>query len=114
MRYFYEKPERYRSTYGNTYGCDHPVYDVCTLFKIGKKGLAVIQQRYYQETKHIYWIEIDSWLIDTIYSYPKFKTFFDERAMEPEHNLYPTISIRQLMWALKDEAYSTREMGNLL
>ena len=101
MRYFYEKPERYRSTYGNTYERDHPVYDVCALFKIGKKGLAVIQQRYYQETKHTYWSEIDSWLTDTIYLHPKFKTFFDERAGESENNLYPMVSIRQLMWALK-------------
>ena len=77
------------------------MYDVCILFKIGKKGLAVIQQRYRQETKHTYWSEIDPWLTDTIYLHPKFKTFFDERAMEPENNLYPTVSIRQLMWALK-------------
>ena len=104
MRYFYEKPERYKSTYGNTYGCDHPVYDVCILFKMGNKGLAVIQQRYCQETKHTYWSEIDPWLTDTIYLHPKFKTFFDERAMEPENNLYPTVSIRQFMWALKMKA----------
>ena len=88
MRYFYEKPERYKSTYGNTYGCDHPVYDVCTLFKIGKKGLAVIQQRYCQETKRIYWAKIDSWLTDTIYLHPKFKTFFDERAGESQRIIY--------------------------
>ena len=26
---------------------------------------------------------------------------FDERSGEPSDNLYPTVSIRQLMWALK-------------
>lgn len=35
MRYHYEKPEIYVSNYGETYVCDHPVYDRCTLFKIG-------------------------------------------------------------------------------
>lgn len=46
MRYHYEKPKVYLSMYGETYECYHPVYDRCTLFKMGKKGLAVIQQRY--------------------------------------------------------------------
>lgn len=43
MRYHYEKPDLYLSMYGDTYVCNHPVYDICTLFKIGNKGLAVIQ-----------------------------------------------------------------------
>lgn len=46
MRYHYEKPEMYSTMYGETYSCNHPVYDNCTLFKINNKGLAVIQQRY--------------------------------------------------------------------
>lgn len=46
MRYHHEKPEMYVSMYGDTYSCDHPVYDKCTLYRIGEKGLAVIQQRY--------------------------------------------------------------------
>lgn len=46
MRYHYEKPKVYVSMYGKAYECDHPVYNRCTLFKMGKKGLAVIQQRY--------------------------------------------------------------------
>lgn len=48
MRYHYEKPTIYLSMYGKRYICDHPVYDSCTLFEIGDKGLAVIQQRYLQ------------------------------------------------------------------
>ena len=46
MRYHYEKPKIYMTMYGETYECDHPVYDKCALFKIGRNGLAVIQQRY--------------------------------------------------------------------
>ena len=44
MRHHYEKPTMYRNMYGETYECDHPVYSKCALFKMGKKGLAVIQQ----------------------------------------------------------------------
>lgn len=46
MRYHYEKPEIYLSMYGKVYFCDHPVYHCCTLFQIGEKGLAIIQQRF--------------------------------------------------------------------
>ena len=36
MRYHYEKPIIYTSMYGTIYECDHPVYDRCTLYKIGE------------------------------------------------------------------------------
>ena len=87
--------------HGNTYICDHPVYDRCTLYQIDNKGLAVIQQRYDQETKTTWWSEIDPWLTDTLYLHPKFKEFFDNRAEETTNGLYPTVTIRQIMWALK-------------
>lgn len=66
MRYHYDKPDHYTSMYGQTYICDHPVYSHCTLYKIGEKGLAVIQQRYIPETKSTYWTEIDPWLVDAL------------------------------------------------
>ena len=87
--------------YGQTYICNHPVYNTCTLFKIGNKGLAVIQQRYDSETKHTYWTEIDPWLTDILYLHPKFKEFFEERSGDCNFDLYPTVTIRQIMWALK-------------
>lgn len=101
MRYHYNKPAIFSSTYGNIHICDHQVYDRCTLFKIGDKGLAVIQQRYDQETKCTRWGEIDPWLTDCIYLHPKFKAYFDERSERPLDDIYPTVTIRQLMWALK-------------
>ena len=101
MRYHYEKPTTYSSMYGETYICDHPVYTCCTLYKIGKKGLAVIQQRYDNSTKRTWWTEIDPWLTDDLYLHTRFKEIFDERAGEATCDLYPTITIRQLMWALK-------------
>ena len=51
MRYHYQKPDIYLSMYGELYICNHPVYDRCTLFTIGNKGLAVIQQRFSADTK---------------------------------------------------------------
>ena len=101
MRYHYEKPAMYVSMYGTTYACDHPVYDKCTLFKIEDKGLSVIQQRFDQDTKTTWWSEIDPWLTDILYLHPKFKQFFDERSGECTDGLYPTVTIRQIMWALK-------------
>lgn len=102
MRYHTEKPKMYSSCYGITCYCDHPVYDKCTLYLIGDKGLAVIQQRYLPDSKYTYWSEIDPWLTDKLYLNEGFKAFFDERAgVQSADGLYPTVTIRQIMWALK-------------
>lgn len=101
MRYHYKKPAIYSSMYGKLYRCNHPVYDRCTLFKINNLGLAVIQQRYEPETKSTWWGELDPWLTDHIYLHPKFKEYFDKRAGKCTDGLYPTVTIRQIMWALK-------------
>ena len=101
MRYHYEKPTLYSSMYGETYHCNHPVYDKCTLYKIHNKGLAVIQQRYNPKTKSTRWGEIDPWLTDPLYLHPKFKEYFDKRSGTATDGLYPTVTIRQIMWALK-------------
>ena len=101
MRYHYEKPNIYISMYGTTYICNHPVYDKCTLYTISNKGLAVIQQRFDESSKKTWWDEIDPWLTDDLYLHPRFKKFFDERAGESSGGLYPTVTIRQIMWALK-------------
>lgn len=101
MRYHYKKPKQYSSMYGETYICNHRVYSRCTLFLLQNKGLAVIQQRYDAETKHTYWTEIDPELTDEVYLNPKFLEVFNQRANFPSGDIYPTITIRQLMWALK-------------
>ena len=101
MRYHYEKPPIYLSKYGVTYLCNHPVYDKSTLFEIDGKGLCVVQQRFDRESKRTWWDEIDPWLTDPIYLHPRFKKFIDERAGECTDGLYPTVTIRQIMWALK-------------
>lgn len=101
MRYHYEKPDIFVSMYGDTYECNHPVYNKCTIFAIGDKSLAVIQQRYDKSTKKTWWGEIDPWLTDSIFLHPGFKAYFDARSGEAKDGLYPTVSIRQIMWALK-------------
>ena len=111
MRYHYEKPDLYFSKYGKTYMCDHPVYDSCTLYLIGKNSLAVIQQRI--ENKLTYWTDIDPWLVDDLYLHPKFKEFFDSRSGLATDGLYPTVTIRQIMWALKIKTGKARKMGSM-
>lgn len=101
MRYHYEKPAMYSRIYGSTYKCNHPVYSECTLFEINNRGLAVIQQRYCSDTKSTYWGDIDPWLIDELYLHTQFERFFNERAGESQNGLYPTVTIRQIMWGLK-------------
>lgn len=101
MRYHYEKPEIYISMYGESYACDHPVYSNCTLFRIKERGLAVIQQRFNEDTKSSSWGELDPWLTDDLYLNPKFKEFFDQRSGACTNGLYPTVTVRQIMWALK-------------
>lgn len=101
MRYHYKKPNLYSSIYGTTYYCDHPVYSKCTLFRIGEKGLAIIQQRYDKYTKNTWWEEIDPWLTDMLYLHPGFKEYFENRSGKCKDGLYPTVTIRQIMWALK-------------
>lgn len=101
MRYHHKKPKIYLSMYGEIYICNHPVYDRCTLYKIEDKGLAIIQQRFNPENKTTWWTELDAWLTDELYLHPKFKDFFDKRAGKCENGLYPTVTIRQIMWALK-------------
>lgn len=101
MRYHFETPELYFAKFGETYICDHPVYRRCTLYKIRDRGLAVIQQRYDPETKHTWWSEIDPCLVDALYLTPGFKEVFNERAGSCTNELYPTMTVRQLMWRIR-------------
>jgi hypothetical protein len=101
MRYHYRKPDIYRPIYGELYICGHPVYSRCSLFLIGGKGLAVIQQRFDTDTKGTRWGELDPWLANDLYLHASFKDYFDRRAGERTDGLYPTVTARQIMWALK-------------
>jgi len=101
MRYHYKKPSIYLSMYGKLYICDHPVYESCTLFKINNNGLAVIQQRFDSDIKSTWWSEVDAWITDELYLHPDFKEYFNERSGYCTNGIYPTVTLRQIMWALK-------------
>lgn len=101
MRHYYDKPEAYFSMYGETYICSHPVYDKCTLFRIKNRGISVIQQRFDPATKSTFWTDIDPWLTDELYLNIGFKKFFDKHADTDIDGIFPTFTIRQIMWALK-------------
>ena len=100
MRYYYEKPDKFVSI-GDRYICNHPVYDNCTLFRLGNKAIAVIQQRYNPVSKTTFWTEIDPWIANDLYFSPGFAEFLKKRAGESVDGLYPTVTIRQIMWALR-------------
>lgn len=101
MKYHFVKPDLYLCKYGRTHICDHPVYSKCTLYFGEGRGLAVIQQRYNEHTKSTSWGEIDPWLVDSLYFNENFQRVFNERADKPVRGLYPTMTIRQIMWALR-------------
>ena len=101
MRYYSDKPDIYSSGFGIIYECNHTVYSRCTLYLIGNKGLSVIQQRYDKANKMTYWTEIDSWIENRIYLNSNFKNYFNDMAKEPTDGVYPTVTVRQIMWALR-------------
>ena len=102
MRYYYERPKGTLPVYGEIYACNHPLYDRCTLFLKNYRGLAVVQQRFDPERKHCYWGPIDYWLANDIYENDRFPDFFRENADKADiDGLYPTVSVRKLMWALR-------------
>ena len=113
MRYHFDKPEIYLSMYGSRYICDHPVYNSCTLYKIGEKGLAVIQQRFDEETKSTWWSEVDPWITDALYLHPDFREYFDARSGTCTDGLYPTVTVRQIMWALKMKPIKRERWGTV-
>jgi len=101
MRYYYDLPKQYTLLSGKTHICDHPAYDRCTLYLLDGKGLAVIQQRFNPIDKSTIWTEIDPWLIDEIFFNKRFKQYFDKYAGPPNIDIYPTVTVRQIMWGVR-------------
>lgn len=63
--------------------------------------MCVIQQRYDPDTKKTWWSEIDPWLTDELFLNERFEDYFKKYAKAPINDIYPTVTIRQIMWALK-------------
>ena len=101
MKYYYEKPNNWLGA-GETYVCKHPRYSRCTLFTDGEIGLAVIQEHFDETTKMRWWGSVEPWLAGDIYFHPDFQDFFIENAAEVnDRGLYPTFTVRKIMWALR-------------
>ena len=102
MRYHHDTPTAYlRPTRGKSYRCEHPAYSRGTLYSHDDVGLVVIQQRYDPASKRTWWNEIDPWLVDEIHDHEGFKEFFDEHASKSVDGIFPTFTVRQVMWALR-------------
>ena len=102
MRYHTDKPTYFRpARHAMPYTCGHPVYSTGTLYFHDDLGLVVIQQRYDPNTKHTWWGELDNWLIEEIFDQPEFEALFRKYARKRERDIFPTLTVRQVMWALR-------------
>lgn len=99
MAYYQRPPTEFsKQMFGVVYQCDNPVYNRCTLYKVGEAGLAIIQQRFNAKTKHTWWDCIDPWLANDIYTNENFPKLFKKYAALPDTNgIYPTICVRPAM-----------------
>ena len=103
MRYHYEskRPQSYDQAY-ELYSCDHPLYHECTLWRIGDKGLAVVQKRFNEKLKVSWWTYVNAGLAVDIEMQKGFKDFLETHAAPKDENgLYPTMNVRKVMWALR-------------
>ena len=44
---------------------------------------------------------MDPWITDDLYLHPRFKEYFDTHSGMAMDGLYSTVTLRQIMWALK-------------
>ena len=61
----------------------------------------MIQQRYKAFDKSTSWTSIDPWIIDDIYNQADFKKYFNKYGQAPVEGIFPTVTVRQIMWALR-------------
>ena len=102
MKYYYTKPDSWTCKYGTVYRCEHPLFTKATLYFQDNKGMLVIQQRFNPDTKHIWWGELDPWLVDEIYLANGFQEVFSKFASEKiPGGIFPEIKVRKLMWMLR-------------
>ena len=101
MKYYYERPETWTVNSGTIHTCDHPIYSKCTLYLKDGRGVAIVQKRFSKKTKTFWWGPIDPWLVDDISSQKGWANWFDKNADGPIDDIYPTFTIRKVMWALR-------------
>lgn len=102
MRYHFKAKKTYNCNHGIIYNSHHPIYNRCTLYFKDGKGLCVVQQRFKPFNKSTWWSEVSFELADAIFEHPGFSHYFKTHAREEDENgLYPTVTVRQIMWALR-------------
>lgn len=101
MKYFYEPTKDHTENFFQLYHCDHPLFDLCTLYFWDGKGLIVVQQKYDEANKTLSWGPVDSNVANDIFLHPDFPDYFFMNADYGEENGFPIISVRKLMWALR-------------
>lgn len=101
MKYHYEKPDIWIPVYGQIYHCDHPLYNSCLLYLKEDRGLAVIK-KWYDEQRKIFWYgPPEPWIGNDIYLAKGFGDYFKKHSDVAKDGLYPTVRVREIMWALR-------------
>ena len=104
MKYHYERPEFWMGLSYEVYHCNHPMYNTGTIFTDEErlKGLVIVQKRFNKNLKIFWWGPIDPWLSDDLVMCADWNDWFNEHAEEKNKDgLYPTYSIRKVMWAMR-------------
>ena len=63
--------------------------------------MAIIQQRFNAKLKITWWSEVDKEITDILYLSPGFLEYFNIHADYCKNDIYPTVTLRQIMWALR-------------
>lgn len=100
MRYYYDVREE-KQLFSETYACSAPYYHFCTLYSDGVRGLAVIMQRFSPVSKAVSYGPVPGCLANDIYRSEGFEPYFREHAGVPKDGVYPAVTARQIMWALR-------------
>lgn len=101
MKYYYERPKTW-TIRGDIYRANNPLFNKATLLKRGELGLIVIQQRFNPVTKHLWWADVDPWIVSDILENENFdEVFFKLASQKFPGGDFPIIKLRKLMWELR-------------
>ena len=102
MRYYTERPDGAKPHSIYFQRSSHPLYNSCRLCRISdEEGLAIVQLRFNPNLKVFWYDAPDSWIMDELLKHPGFSNYVFEHADECKDDVYPTVTVRQVMYALK-------------